>query len=169
MCDILLMEEGNLQEVNITSLWNKNLFESLQRLQDFERICRDGAVSIVEYLNITPQRMPEIQFQYLKMMVTEIGILLGNARARITKGFFLKAKVQLKQIKNIVDLDPQRIFIPSVNQQNHTTTFYLSEEFYTFLTLLTQIREGIVTELGDILYGKGEVKVEGMDKTQLLK
>jgi len=164
------MDENNqLQEVNITSLWNKNLYTSLERLQDFERICRDGAVSIVEYLNISPQRMPELQFQYLKMIVTEVSILLGNARARITKAFFLKAKIQLKQIKNVVDFNPQRIYIPSHNQQNHQTSYYLSEEFYDFLALLTQIREGIVTELGDILYGKGEVKVEGMDKTQLLK
>ena len=161
--------EGQLQEVNIISLWNKNLFESLQKLQDFERICRDGAVSIVEYLNISPERMPEIQFQYLRMMVTELGILLANSRARISKPFFLKAKVQPKQIKNIVDLDPQSIFIPSINQQSHQTTYNLSEDFYTFLSQLTQIRDGIVTELGDILYGKSEEKVEGMDKTRLLK
>ena len=162
-------EENQLQEVNITSLWNKNLFESLQRLQDFERICRDGGVSIMEYLNLDPKRIPEVQFQYLKMIVTEVGILLGNARARISKSFFLKAKVQLKQMKKIVDLNPQSIFIPSINQQSHQTTYYLSEDFYTFLSTLTLIREGIVTELGDILYGKGETKVEGMDKTQLLR
>jgi len=164
-----MVEENQIQEVNITSLWNKNLFESLQRLQDFERICRDGAVSITEYLNIDHQRMSEIQFQYLKMIITELGILLANAKVRISKPFFLKAKLQLKQMKNQVDLNPQSIFIPSINQQNHTTTYYLSETFYTFLALSTQLREGIVAELGDILYGKGETKVEGMDKTQLLR
>ena len=162
-------QEQQIQEVNITSLWNKNLFESLQRLQDFERICRDGAVSITEYLNISPQRMPEIQFQYLRMMITELGILLANARVRISKGFFLKAKVQLKQMKNVIDLDPQSIFIPSINQQSHSTTYNLSEEFYTLLSISTQIRDGIIGELGDILYGKAEEKVEGMDKTRLLK
>ncbi|MCK5293669.1 MAG: hypothetical protein KAJ49_03380 [Arcobacteraceae bacterium] len=162
-------EQNQLQEVNITSLWNKNLFESLQRLQDFERICRDGAVSITEYLQVSPQRIPELQFQYLKMMVSELGILLGNARARISKTFFLRAKIQLKQMKQTIDLNPQSIFIPSVNQQTHQTNYHLSEEFYTFLSLITQLREGIVTELGDILYGKAEEKVEGMDKSKPLR
>jgi len=164
------MEEQNqFQEINITDLWHKNLYESIQRLQDFERICRDGAVSIMEYLNITSDRMTEIQFQYLRMMVSEMGILLGNARARIGKPFFLRAKIQLKQMKGTLDMNPEDIFIPSINQQTHQTTYYLSEEFYTFLSNITQLREEIVAELGDILYGKTTEKVEGMDKTQLLK
>ena len=161
-----MAEENNYQEVNITDVWHKNLFESIQRLQDFERICRDGAVSITEYLNLTPQRMPEIQFQYLRMMVSEMGILLGNARARISKDFFLKAKVRLKQMKGTIDMNPQSIFIPSVNQQSHQTNYHLSEVFYEFLSHITQLREGIVTELGDILYGKSEEKVSAMDKSR---
>lgn len=167
---IFLMEEEKagkeLQEVNITALWNNNIFESIQRLQDFERICRDGAVSITEYLNIAPARMPEIQFQYLRMMVSELGILLGNARARISKGFFLKSRIQLKHIKNIIDLDPKQIFQSSLNQQNHSTQNFLSEAFYKFLSDLSMIREGIVVELQDILYGITTPKASGMEKQQ---
>jgi len=161
-------EESKLQEINISALWNQNIYESLQRLQDFERICRDGAVSITEYLNVPPQRMPEIQFQYLKMMITELGILLANAKVRIGKLFFLKARVQIKQMKNIIDLDPQQIFISSMNQQSHVTQYNLSEEFFVFLDSITQIREGIVTELGDILFGKMEEKVSAMDKSKVV-
>jgi len=160
-----MVEEINkLQEVNITDLWNKNLYESLQKLQDFERIIRDGGTSITEYLQVSQDRIPEIQFQHLRMMISEMGILLANAKARINKLFFLKAKVQLKQMKSIIDLTPQEIFIPILNQQNHTTTYYLSDTFYTFVSILTQMRGEIVTELSDILFGKPTEKVEGMDK-----
>ena len=171
MCAIffIMEEEKGLQEVNITNLWNKNLYESIQRLQDFERICRDGAVSITEYLGLTPDRRTEIQFQYLRMMVSELGILLGNARARIDKNFFLKVKVQLRQIKNVIDLDPERLFHSSYNQQSGTTTQFLAEEFYTILARITLIREGIINELQDILFGTSEEKAEGMQKTQVVE
>jgi hypothetical protein len=160
------MDENNkLQEVNITDLWNKNLYASLEKLQDFERIIRDGSVSISEYLQIPQDRVPEIQYQHLRMMISEMGILLANAKARISKIFFLKAKVYLKQMKKTIDLNPQEIFIPILNQQNHTTNFYLSETFYTFLHILSQMREEIVTELSDILFGKPTEKVGGMDKS----
>lgn len=159
-------EEKNLQEVNITALWNQNLYESIQRLQDFERICRDGGVSIGEYLNLPPTRLPEVQFQYLKMMVSELGILLGNARARLDKTFSLKARIQLRKIKNVIDLEPQKIFISSVNQQSHTTQNFLAEEFYTYLSDLTNIREGIIKELQDILFGTKMDKASGMEKTE---
>jgi len=33
---------------------------------------------------------------------------------------------------------------------------------------ITQIREGIVTELGDILFGKMEEKVSAMDKSKVV-
>lgn len=167
MCaNFKMEEEKELQEVNIIALWNKNIFESLERLQDFERICRDGAVSITEYLNIAPTRMPEIQFQYLKMMISELGILLGNTRARISREFFIKARIQLKRMKRVVDLDPQSIFVSSINQQSHSTQYHLSDEFYTFLSEITQIREGIVMQLRDILYGTATEKASGMEKTQ---
>lgn len=166
LLELKMTEENELQEINITDLWNKNLFDSLQRLQDFERICRDGAVSIGEYLNISPQRLPEIQFQYLKMMVSELGILLGNAKARIGKTFFLKAKVQLRSMKKIVDMEPQLLLVSSTNQQTHATQNYLSNNFYSFLFNLTQIREGIIDELRDILFGSQTEKASGMDKKQ---
>ena len=160
-----VVEDNQLQEVNITSLWNKNLFESLQKLQDFERIIRDGAVSISEYLQISQDRVSEIQFQHLRMMISEMGILLANAKARMNKPFFLKSKVQLTQMKKEIDLNPQEIFVPVLNQQSHTTSYYLSDNFYNYLAILTQMRECIVTELSDILYGKSTEKTEGMDKT----
>lgn len=157
-------ETNQLQEVNIISLWNKNLLDSLLKLQDFERIIRDGAVSIIEYLQLNQDRIPEIQFQHLRMMISEMGILLSNIKKRTDKNFFLKAKVQLKQMKKTMDIFPQDIFIPVLNQQNHTTNYYLSETFYNYLAVLTQMREEIVTELADILFGKPMEKVGGMDK-----
>jgi len=166
----MMEEKRELQEVNITDLWNKNLFESIQKLQDFERICRDGAVSIVEYLQIPPERMTNIQFQYLRMMVSEMGILLANARARLGREFYIRSRLQLKQIKEKLDLDSGDIFVSSYNQQNHTTQFYLSELYYKYLHLVTTMREGIITELQDILFGIGNKKAEGMEKmTEVLR
>lgn len=164
-----MVDNNELQEVNITSLWNKNLYDSLQKLQDFERIIRDGAVSITEYLQLPQERIPEIQFQHLRMMISEMGILLSNAKARIKKEFYLKSKVQLTQMKRTIDLTPQILFIPQINQQTHNTTFYLSDEFFDYLQHLAQMREGIVTELGDILFGKPMEKTGGMDKKVLLR
>jgi len=158
--------EANLQEVNITDLWNKNLFESIQKLQDFERICRDGAVSITEYLQLSPQRIPEIQYQYLRMMVSEMGILLGNARARLTKEFHLRTKLQLKKMKQTLDLNSSSIFLSSYNQQSNVTQHYLSEDYYTYLQLISTMREGIISELRDILFGVGNEKAEGMEKNK---
>lgn len=163
-----MVEENNFQEINITSLWHKNLFESLQKLQDYERICRDGAVSYAEYLQLPPARIPEIQYQHLKMMASETGILIGNAKAKLSKEFYIKATIQIKIMKQTFDLNPTSIFIPSINQQSNFTTFHLSEQYYEFLNKLGQLREELVRELADILYGKAEEKISSMDKSRPL-
>jgi len=162
------MEETNnqYQEINITGLWLKNLFDSLEKLQDFERICREGALSLMEYLQIPESKRAEVQFQNLKMMITETGILLVNAKAKLDKTFYLQSQLKIRQMKELVDLNHDKIFIPFINQQSGTMVHNLSEGYFKILMELTQIRGEIVKELSDILYGKGEEKVSSMDKNR---
>lgn len=159
-----MAEENNFQETNISGLWLKNLFESLEKLQDYERICREGALSLMEFLQIPQSKMAEVQFQNLKMMITETGILLVNAKPRLRKEFILQAQLKLKQMKELVDLNSDAIFISSINQQSNLVVHNLSGNYFKLLMELTKIRGEIVNELADILYGKGEEKVSSMDK-----
>jgi len=156
------------QEVNITSLWLKNLFDNFARLENYERNCRDGCVEIMDYIEQNPQRLPEIQFQYLRMAITTLGIILGNTKPKLDKKFFLHARVHLKQMKNAVDTNPEKIFVPMFNQLNNSTTYVLSDEYWSMLDEISRIREKIIMELSGILYGKGEAKLDSMDKTKSL-
>lgn len=163
------VSEQTFQEINITALWHKNLYNSLEKLQDFERICREGATSIMEWLQIPRERLAEIKFQYLKMMITEMGILLANAKAKLDKKFFINSILKLGNMKNLVDLNSHEIFISSLDQRNNITINYLSEEYFDILIQLGKMREMIINELSEVLYGKPEKKMEGMDKNQPLK
>ena len=148
------MGDENLLDINITGLWHKNLYTSLERLQDLERICRDGGVDIVEYLQVDPRRLPEIKFVHLKMMVTEIGILITNARKKIDEKFYTNAKKHLKKIKTIVDLNPTLVFTRVRDEGRHTVIRELSPLYYEILGVLSKIRGKLVTQLSDVLYGK---------------
>jgi predicted nucleic acid-binding Zn ribbon protein len=160
--------DANLQESNISSLWLKNLFDSFARLQNYERNCRDGCTEIIEYIEQNPQRLSEIQFMYLRMAITELGIILGNTKPKLDKKFFLHARVHLKQMKNAVDTTPEKVFVPVFNQLNNTTNYFLSNEYWNMLDEISRIREKVIMELSDMLYGKGETKIESMDKSQSL-
>ena len=159
---------GELQDVNITSIWHKNLYDSLTKLQDLERICRDGCVSITEYLQLPASRIPEMQFQHLKMMVTEMNILINNVQIKLSKEFIIASNVKLTDMKSVIDTSPHSIFIPTINQQLNQTTFSLSHSYWLMLNDLTDIRTQIIRELADVLYGKGEEKSVAMNKSTTL-
>jgi hypothetical protein len=163
------LDEKSLQEINFSSLWMKNLNESFLRLQNFERNCRDGCVDILDYLEQNPQRLAELQFQYLRMSVTELGIILGNTKPKLSRAKFLHARVHLRQMKTAIDLHPEKIFIPTYNQLSNTTTYILSDTYWDFLDEISKIREWIIQELSDMIYGKGEAKSAVMDKSKSLQ
>lgn len=162
-------QDQKFQEVNITDLWHRNLYASLSTLQDLEKNCRDGAQRLVDFLNIPVEKMPEIQFQNLKMMVTEMGILLANSRKKIDRKFYINSTIALKSIKEKIDLHPEAIHISFVDQSTKTVAFKLSPEYYIILNKMTLMRENIVSELADVLFGKASELPDGLDKSKPLR
>lgn len=154
------------QDINFSTLWLKNLFDSFTRLQIYERNCRDGCTDIMEYLEQNPSRLSELQFQYLRQAVTEIGIILGNTKPKLDRKFFLHARVHIKQMKNAIDMNPEKVFVPMFNQLNNSTTYVLSEEYWDMLDEISRIREKIIMELSGMIYGVGETKIDSMDKAK---
>ena len=58
------------------------------------------------------------------------------------------------------------VIISSTNQQNHSNQQHLSEQYFSYLQDLSSLREAIVTELQDILFGTQTPKSSGMEKQE---
>lgn len=166
----MMMEEtyqtnSEIQEGNITSLWYKDIYESLRKIQDYERICKDGAVGIIEYLQVEPHRVAEIQHQMLRSIVTELNILLGNVKILLPEHFFIITMSKIKIIIHNLDYNPQMFLSAMVNQQNHTTQYQITFAYIETLRTISKIREELVVNLTNILFGRATEKGSGMDKT----
>lgn len=164
-------QEDTFEEFNITNSWLKNIFESLKRFEELEKICRDGGDNIIEYLNLDPSRLPNIQFQHLRMMITEADILLNNVRPRIRKEFFQQSKIKIREIKEIVDVNSNAVLKFHSDQRNHTEWYNLTNLFYVIIDELSEIRAMIVLELSrqGILFAKTIEKSSSLDKDKKVK
>lgn len=165
MTDDQFSTTQEIQESNITSLWHRDIYESLKKIQDYERICRDGAVGITEYLQIEPRRLAEIQFQFLRTMATELNILMGNVKILLPEYFYIVTTSRVKAIIHNIERTPTMFLSVTINQQNHSTQYHITEDYINALRLISRIREELVVHLTPILYGKATEKGSGMDKT----
>ena len=147
-----LPQGETLQKFNITSLWHKSIFDSLMQLQEYEKVCYNGSTEIVDYLELPPERLPETQFQYLKMAVVELGILLSNSKIKLTPDFFKKSKETLKEIKDQIHITPQCVLSVSHDVRTKEKTTHLNNHYFVILKEITNIREGLVEQLSDILF-----------------
>ena len=152
------------EETNINTSWLKNIYSSLERLQNAERICKDGAGDIMEYLQTDPAYLPTIQFTSLKMMVTEMRILLNNVRVKIKPEFFESSMTKINVVQKYIDTRPQALFKNVVNQQNHSNQSVLTDFFYTVVNDMSVMRAEIVNMITGLLFIIGDEKPKGMDK-----
>jgi len=155
--------QEDLKELNITNAWHKNIFDSIIELQKLEKICRDGAVDLITYLQTPQTNISLIQFQSIKQMVTEINILLTNSGEKLTKKLLLKSKLSLWKTKNKIYFGKEKI-IKTTSNINHIKLFTLTGEYYQILEDLCNIKEQVIVELTPTLFG-----VEGKKHNQLNK
>jgi hypothetical protein len=139
---------------NVVELWNKNLFSSLMKIQEYERIARDGASSIQGLFEINPRDIPYVQFNLLKQIITEMDIFLSNVQVKVNKEFYNKSKAELKIVKEIVDLHPDYILQTKFDQVSQSRTYIIkAKNFYRILETIRTLKEDLVVNLSDILYG----------------
>jgi hypothetical protein len=156
--------QKSIQEVNITSLWYKDIYEGLKKVQDYERISRDGSDSIIEYVQVPRERLAEIQFQFMRMMITELDMLLGNTKILLPVNFYILTSAHIKALLHDVEFNPMIFISTSINQQNHTTNYFVTETYWDTLNQISKIRKELVSNLTPILYGTPPEKGSGMDK-----
>jgi len=167
-----MSEEYNLREINITDAWHKNIFMSLVNLQELEKICRDGARNITEYLEVNPFRIPEIQLQHLKMMITETNILLMNVNQKLENKIVLNLKKVLKLIKKNVYIKRNIIYYKKTQESlwaKKIDHVYLTSNYYYYLEKLCEIREEIVLKLTPTLFGVEEENMNKIKKGEIIK
>ena len=146
------------EDTNINTSWLKNIYSSLERLQNAERICKDGAGDIMEYLQTDPAYLPVIQFTSLKMMVTEMRILLNNVRVKIDNKFFENSMAKLDLVQTYIDNKPEHLFKNITNQQRHSNQTMLTNLYYTVVNDLSVMRAEVVQMISGLLYVQSDIK-----------
>ena len=154
-----MSEEKNNQEEkdtrNFADKWMDHIFEVLMRIEDYERLAKNGCSTLMEYIQNPDLDIATIQEKNYQLFMTEVSILMGDVRNFIDKNDYLVLFLRFKEIKDVEHsshgfLDVKQDFVAN------TSYVDLKKEFYPILDLLSELRNILVKSL--LIFLNPEIK-----------
>lgn len=147
--------EDYVQSANINEKWLNNIYENIKKLEDYERLVREGCASLLDYMQIPLHRRGVVigitQFKNLKFMITEFKLLLADLTPVIKDD---TAKEFDKVLNNIDKaLISERLFLSSIYDANRQLMETRPTEFfYQTIDTLHKLKTDLFKEIKQILY-----------------
>ncbi len=91
-------KDNEESQKNVSEKWLDYIYQSIVRLEEFERIARDGAIELIQLLQIPEDNLNEVRLKNIKLMLTEFDILLSNIRPILKKEDFNNMRSSLKSL-----------------------------------------------------------------------
>jgi len=145
---------------NFSDKWMDHLFEVMMRIEDYERLARNGCSTLIDYVQNQNLDLAIIQEKNYQLFMTECSILMGDVKNFIDKKDYLELFLRFKEIKDKEN---------SINgflemRQDHianTSESYLKREFYQIIDLLSDFRNALVRSL--LIFLNPEIKTKKED------
>lgn len=151
------MEEEEFETTNIHTKWLESIYEQIRNIQAMQRIAKEGALTLMDYLQIPmemhPFIIPETEYKNLRFMVLEMDMLVSNL-ANVLKD---KTKAYHEDIKKVTDLiDNRNLFIKDKFQNGQLVSREVLLFFKTTINYLFAINAEIINDIPDLLWIKEE-------------
>lgn len=149
------MDEGANTQKTITDKWLDNLYESLMRLEQYEKLAREGCESLMEYVQNPNLDLALIQNKNLGLFITEFEITLNNGKKVIDKKEYLNMTLGIRRILK-KELEVKGFLTEERDLVMHTTKNVLKPSFYIVLREISALRRDLVGSLWFILSPKAK-------------
>lgn len=150
------MEEyiENIQSSNINEKWLDNIYENIKKIEEYERLVREGCASLLDYVQIPLKSRPVVvgltQFKTLRFLLTEFTLLLAD----LTPVLEDKSKIYQKTIDTIdeVILNEKYFIQKRYDVNKNLTSVELTKLFYETVKTIHILKRDLFKEIKHILY-----------------
>lgn len=151
-------QDGERSLKDISNQWINLVFKSLENLERYEKLMREGCKDLLDYVQLTKIQLLDAQIKNVSFMISEISILLENVKPILEKKDYIQMSVSLKNIRKEYP-DSYEIII---DEMFKTKIPMFKPNFYKLQESLSRLRSQIVSSLSKILYIQEE-KIEQME------
>lgn len=148
-------EEISIQSSNINAKWLENIYENIQKLEQYERLMREGCTSLLDYFQIPENRrdiiIGDVQFKNLRFYVTEFNLLLSDLSPILDDQKSIEFRLLLEQIQRACN--SRRLFIKDIfSSTRELRKSVPTPVFFSTINILTKLKVDLFREIKDILY-----------------
>lgn len=148
------MEEFT-NSANINEKWLINIYENIKKLEDYERLVREGCSSLLDYVQIPLANRSSIigltQFKNLRFMITEFKLLLADLTPILDQKKASEFDDFLNQLEK--SLRYEKLFLSSSYDVNRRLTETKTTEFFNLtIETLHKLKVDLFKQIKNILY-----------------
>lgn len=155
------MENSESSQKNITDKWLDNIFESLMRLEGYERLMKEGCESILEYIQGSNLSIGDIQYKNYSLFITEAEILIEDTKHLIDKKRFLDISLLLTWIKKYED-EVDGFLEHKYDMVQHEEWNEVKPEFRFVFSKISRLRGMFVSSLWKLLSPSAKENMGGL-------
>lgn len=149
------MEDFSVQTANINEKWLQNIYENIKKMEEHERLSREGCEDLLDYIRIpSDQRkiiIGSLQYKNLNFLITEFNLLLTDLSPVVDSNKVKSFRDTLETIENA--LPNITLFIEEKYDLNGRLTETMPTPFF-FQTIkaLNRLKGDLFREIKGILY-----------------
>lgn len=153
------MTENNEEksEKDISTQWLNEIYESLRRIRDMERLMREGCNDILEYVNLVGQHqeaaLVEVQLKNMSLLLSELDMFIGIIKVILPseqyKSFKTKIKINSQSFNQGITQSSKEVILPYqiiFNQPKKQQQRILTKLFYIISTNLSQLISDLISD-----------------------
>jgi hypothetical protein len=144
--------ESDISSANINTLWLKNIYENLKKLEENMRLAREGCNSVMDFVRVYGLGLSinEIKYQNLRLVITELSLLITDLLP-VLKEKALNYEISIKELDKTIQL--KNLFIKeSRNIDGTLKESTVTPFFRATLEHSESLRRRIILDIAPILY-----------------
>lgn len=145
-----------VESININAKWIDNIYENVKKIEEFERLAREGCTSVLEYVQYPIANrdlfLAEIQYKNLKLLLNELFLVIPDIVPVIGETKSDEFMVTLNRIAKVIEHKENMIEISRDDVNRTIKDAKMTELFVKSLNVLHECREELILMIKHILY-----------------
>lgn len=146
---------------NFADKWLNNIYEILMKIEDYERLAKNGCQDLLDYVQNSNLDLALIQEKNYQLFMTEVEILLNDIKHFVDKNEFLRLILKFNLIRKI-EYDHEGFIDNRTNSVTRDYINILKPEFSIVHPLMSSLRGLLIKALFEFI--KPTIKVKGEDR-----
>lgn len=155
---------------SINTLWIKNVYENIKKLEEFERFARSGFDGIPAYTSVyqgIPADQRDIfkartQYQNLQLFYNELLLLLTDLTPIIEETTMARLRGSVESLGDLIN-EPNNFLTEIYSQvKNKTIALKLKPEYWAAVKMLSKIRGVIIKQIESLLFNKNKQSLNSL-------